>query len=186
MKYKCKDCGKIYENKPDYCECGNDSFLTMRTKAERDAIMAKPKREEVREEKKENPIVLVLFLVAVGFLAYFVMNKVSSYKVDTSKNDEYLTEIRQEMLEDFDPQGITRSGYCIISFKINKEGKVYDKKFLQKSKVKPLNEKVIYMFDYAKAFQNPPLAFTDTPIDIEIGCTASETEVSCYTKNMVK
>lgn len=186
MKYKCKDCGKIYENKPDYCECGNDSFLTMRTKAERDAIMAKPKREEVHEEKKENPIVLVLFLVAVGFLAYFVMNKVSSYKIDTSKNDEYLTEIRQEMLEDFDPQGITRSGYCIISFKINKEGKVYDKKFLQKSKVKPLNEKVTYMLDYAKAFQNPPLAFTDTPIDIEIGCIASETEVSCYTKNIVK
>lgn len=97
-----------------------------------------------------------------------------------------MTEIRQEMLEDFDPQGITRSGYCIISFKINKEGKVYDKKFLQKSKVKPLNEKVTYMLDYAKAFQNPPLAFTDTPIDIEIGCTASETEVSCYTKNIVK
>lgn len=186
MKYKCKDCGNIYDNKPDYCECGNDSFLIIRTNHNRVVIMAKPKREKVREEKKENPIVMVLFLIVVGVFAYFVMNKVSSYKVDTSKNDEYLTEIRQEMLEDFDPQGITRSGYCIISFKINKEGKVYDKKFLQKSKVKPLNEKVTYMLDYAKAFQSPPLAFTDAPINIEIGCTASETEVDCYTKNIVK
>ena len=25
--YKCKECGAKYEIKPEYCECGNDSFV---------------------------------------------------------------------------------------------------------------------------------------------------------------
>lgn len=24
--FKCKECGTEYENKPDYCDCGNDTF----------------------------------------------------------------------------------------------------------------------------------------------------------------
>ena len=26
MKYKCSDCGEIFDNKPDYCDCGNNIF----------------------------------------------------------------------------------------------------------------------------------------------------------------
>ena len=26
MKYKCSDCGEIFDNKPDYCDCGNNVF----------------------------------------------------------------------------------------------------------------------------------------------------------------
>lgn len=33
--YKCSDCGAEYKTKPDYCDCGNDSFI------------------EIKEEKKE-------------------------------------------------------------------------------------------------------------------------------------
>jgi len=29
--YKCKECGAEYENKPDYCDCGNDEFETVKT-----------------------------------------------------------------------------------------------------------------------------------------------------------
>ena len=24
--FRCTDCGKEYETRPDYCECGNDNF----------------------------------------------------------------------------------------------------------------------------------------------------------------
>ena len=24
--FKCKECGAEYEEKPDYCDCGNDTF----------------------------------------------------------------------------------------------------------------------------------------------------------------
>ena len=33
--YKCSDCGAEYKVKPDYCDCGNNSFI------------------EIKEERKE-------------------------------------------------------------------------------------------------------------------------------------
>ena len=30
--YKCKECGTEYETKPDYCDCGNDTFYYIEEK----------------------------------------------------------------------------------------------------------------------------------------------------------
>ena len=27
--YKCSECGKTFSQKPDYCDCGNDTFEIM-------------------------------------------------------------------------------------------------------------------------------------------------------------
>lgn len=32
--YKCKECGAKYEQKPDYCECGNDTFVKLVPKSD--------------------------------------------------------------------------------------------------------------------------------------------------------
>lgn len=188
MKFKCKDCGKIYDVKPDYCECGNDTFLTMRTKAERDAMLSSSSKMEYRREEKgekENPLNIILFLVLVACLAFFVVNKTSSIQ-SKAPVDDYLTNIREEMLSDFDPQGLTVSASCVISFKISETGKVYEKRIIQSTKNRPLEEKIENMFNYTNQFAPPPLAYKDKPIKIEFGCSANEREVSCYTKNLLK
>lgn len=38
--YKCSDCGAEYKTKPDYCDCGNDSFIEI--KEERKEFKLKP------------------------------------------------------------------------------------------------------------------------------------------------
>ena len=110
MDYKCKECGKIYEDyRPEFCECGNDKFAKISSQyVENDDF-----------EKKESPLALIIFVLIAGALAFFLSTKIRAYKVQPTVNDEYLTSVRQEMLKDFNPAGITRSGSCVISFEIN-------------------------------------------------------------------
>ena len=183
MKFKCKDCGKTYEEyRPDYCECGNDSFIRIMTKEEKEALDS---QNEVAE-KKENPIFIILFLIIAFVVFWTILTKIRSFQNVPVVNDEYLTSVREEMLKDFDPSGITHSGYCIISFEINEEGWINKRQFVKKSKVDEINVKVYDMLKSATIVPKPPLDYTNKPIKIEFGCTANAYEVSCYSKNIVK
>ena len=59
--YKCKECGTEYEIKPDYCDCGNDTFeeiLSEQQTSKNDVtnVTKLNNAEKVKEEKTEPKI----------------------------------------------------------------------------------------------------------------------------------
>lgn len=58
MQYICKECGEVFEVKPDYCDCGNDTFDTVETETPHQfetietLEYVKPVDENVEEEPK--------------------------------------------------------------------------------------------------------------------------------------
>ena len=56
--YKCKECGTEYEIKPDYCDCGNDTFeeiLSEQQTSKNDVtnVTKLNNTKKVKEEKTE-------------------------------------------------------------------------------------------------------------------------------------
>ena len=50
--YKCKECGSEYEDKPDYCDCGNDEFELVVSKQESVFEQKKEEQNIIKEDKK--------------------------------------------------------------------------------------------------------------------------------------
>ena len=46
--FKCKECGSEFDNKPDYCDCGNDTFEEIISE-----IKAQEESRKDRQKKKE-------------------------------------------------------------------------------------------------------------------------------------
>ena len=136
-------------------------------------------------EEKTSIWTIIIALVLVVGIVLFIRSVIGNAKQAPERNEEYLTQIRQDMLKDFDPSGITLSGYCIVSFEINEEGWINKRQFVKKSPVEELNRKVMDMLKSTTIVEKPPVAYTNKPIKIEFGCTADEMEASCYTKNIV-
>ncbi|MBR1461707.1 TonB C-terminal domain-containing protein [bacterium] len=98
--YKCSECGAEYEVKPEYCDCGNDTFEeiapapsvqtinkdekfivnTPQKKLEREipkfSPKPAPKQQSYNYEKIKNffdPISTILFLCCIGFAIYITL-----------------------------------------------------------------------------------------------------------------
>jgi outer membrane biosynthesis protein TonB len=50
--YKCTECGAEFENKPDYCDCGNDEFVL--TVEEKPEVKIAPEAVKIKEKPMEN------------------------------------------------------------------------------------------------------------------------------------
>ena len=44
--FRCKECGSEFDKKPDYCDCGNDTF---------EEIISEANTKQHTEEKKTEP-----------------------------------------------------------------------------------------------------------------------------------
>lgn len=55
--YRCKECGAEYENKPDYCDCGNDEFemVNVAEQKTQETKTVKIPQEKVEEKPKLQP-----------------------------------------------------------------------------------------------------------------------------------
>ena len=178
MIYKCPDCGKVYNYKPTYCECGNDRFTNVSTNA-----ASIHKNGDGKSEKKENPFFLItfMFILLVGIACG--IHKIINYRVENGEDkQEYINKIQSSFFSDFDPSGITKSGYCVVYFSVDEQGKIYNKKFLRKSDVFELDSKVAKLINNFSSFDIPPKSIINKPIYFEFGCKASEREVGCYNK----
>jgi len=183
MKYKCTDCGKIYTDKVQYCECGNDKFKKILTEAEK-----RRRNEEILDnepQKKGNPFLSILFfivlLVGVYFLCKYVVSVINT---KTEKNDEYETKVMHSVFSGFSPQGIEKSGHCLVQFEINEKGEITNQKIVESSNVYELDNKVFYSVKNAPKLEKPPASYLNKPIKINFICFAKSNEVECYCKNV--
>lgn len=178
MIYKCPDCGKIYNYKPTYCECGNEKFICIsnNTKSLR-------KNGDKKSEKKDNPFFLLTFLLILLVGIACGLYKILNYKVENTEGKQaYINKIQKIFFEKFDPQGITKSGYCIIYFSVDEHGNIYNRKFLRKSDVFELDSKVAKLMKNFSSFDVPPESAVNKPLYFEFNCSANDREVGCYSK----
>ena len=108
--YKCKECGAEYEEKPDYCDCGNDEFEEVGVKIEEKIVetetpvIEKPKPTEAKSfrtpmqdnyiPKREfniDPISLSIFIVCILLSIYVLF-----FAFNPKESDEN-AEVKQEM-----------------------------------------------------------------------------------------
>jgi len=183
MKYKCTDCGKIYTDKVQYCECGNDKFKKILTEAEK-----RRKNEEFlynEPEKKENHFLsllfFIVFMVGVYFLCKYVITNINT---KAEKNDEYESKVMHAVFDGFSPQGIEKSGHCLVQFEVNENGEIVNQKIIETSNVYELDNKVFYSVKNAPRLEKPPAFYLNKPIKIDFICFAKSNEVECYSKNV--
>ena len=95
--YRCKECSKEFEAKPDYCDCGNDEFEEIIENAEiekepenfKEGVKEEPLREINKELKKEDIFArafFVLCLILSVFVLVFCFNPKNSIDVDNAEN----------------------------------------------------------------------------------------------------
>lgn len=77
--FKCKDCGSEYKEKPDYCDCGNDTFDEIKdesigtidkteetkTQQQKESDNIKPKSKKNEKYIKTDKISLLIFVVCL-------------------------------------------------------------------------------------------------------------------------
>ena len=77
--FKCKDCGSEYKEKPDYCDCGNDTFDEIKdetigtidkteetkTQQQKESDNIKPKSKKYEKYIKTDKISLLIFAVCL-------------------------------------------------------------------------------------------------------------------------
>ncbi len=77
--FKCKDCGSEYKEKPDYCDCGNDTFDEIKdesigtidkteetkTQQQKESDNIKPKSKKNEKPIKTDKISLLIFVVCL-------------------------------------------------------------------------------------------------------------------------
>ena len=183
MKFKCTECGKIYTDKVQYCECGNDNFKKILTAAER-----KRQNEEIlynEPKKKENIFLNLLFFIILIVGVYFLCKYVASnINKKAEKNDEYENKVMHAVFDGFSPQGIEKSGHCLVQFEINENGEITNQKIVETSNVYELDNKVFYSVKNAPKLEAPPKAYLHKPIKIDFICFVKNLEVECYSKNV--
>lgn len=105
--FKCKECGSEYDIKPDFCDCGNDTFDEIITKSSTPVNQVKisdvVRQEEQDEEnvyvnslaKKQEAFSMLVFLVCiiVSFVVlFFVGNPSSESQKTATKSDTEKTQ----------------------------------------------------------------------------------------------
>ena len=57
--FRCKECGAEYEEKPDYCDCGNDEFEVIGVAEKKEEPVKEIKQADIPQEKvEEKPLVM--------------------------------------------------------------------------------------------------------------------------------
>jgi len=141
---------------------------------------------ENEQGEKFNFLGLIVAIAVICGMVFFIRGKMNYVEQAPEREDEYLTTVREAMLKDFDPSGITQSGYCIVSFEINEDGWINKRQIVKKSPVDIINDKAMEMLKLVTIVDKPVKGYTNVPIKMEFGCIADQKEASCYTKNIVE
>lgn len=179
MKYKCRDCGKVYNHEVDYCECGNDSFVKLRSK---DDYVEKV-------EKKDGCLtylIYIIFFIALFVGIFFLFKRImEDVKKNDAKEDKYIETVLHSVFDGFSPEGIEKSGHCMVTFIVDENGNVKNGKIVETSNVHEIDTKVYNSLKNAPNVGKPPLKYINKPVKVDFICFAKRYEVECYSKNVV-
>lgn len=275
--YRCKECNAEYKTKPDYCDCGNDTF---------DYIEEKPAKQPITLEQKSEIVSRIFFAlcfiiaVSIWFIpmktkpqhkpAPVVQTKTSIPDINKIWNDtpiyqpkpattepiiltptepvqkknlvppkvikpkpvtkpiepvkpapvvktntkpapktvvtpkpvtksepivklepakpvynpnspamiDYKTKLRAKLFSKFAVGSIQGSGSCLISFSIDKSGKLVNRKFVHESDNKSLNDAVYYMLMSVPYFTAPPAEYNGETIRMNFSINNGSYEIS--------
>lgn len=104
MKFRCTDCGCEYENKPDYCDCGNNTFdeiIQKQTEKPTPQLEStQPKREKIRIKKDFDYIgwgvfltCIILAILSIMFLGNGILKKAA----EESKSQKPILQPKQNI-----------------------------------------------------------------------------------------
>ena len=105
--FKCKDCGSEYKEKPDYCDCGNDTFDEIKdetidtidkteetkTQQQKESDNIKPKSKKNEKPIKTDKISLLIFAVCL-ILSIIIL----FFPVNTPVNTDNIKENRFQII----------------------------------------------------------------------------------------
>lgn len=80
--YKCTDCGQEFETKPDYCDCGNDSFEEIAKPMPKPALAFTP-RPQVTRKPVDLPSLMIFFTCIVLSILSWIFIGRDSGKTET-------------------------------------------------------------------------------------------------------
>lgn len=70
--FKCKECGQEYKEKPDYCDCGNDTFDEIVTAQKEEKEVVK-KEESIQESILKNNLPSIIFFAFCIILSFIIL-----------------------------------------------------------------------------------------------------------------
>lgn len=116
--YKCKDCGSEYIDKPEYCDCGNNSFEEIVTQdsaeefVEKDIEKVNPKKNFFEQYPKLKEFLNSLDIIStsifalcliLSMLAWIFIGKDDSHIKSSTKPTHHLQkQVKQENIPDLD------------------------------------------------------------------------------------
>ena len=93
---------------------------------------------------------------------------------------EYKTKLRATLFSKFAVGSIKGSGNCAVSFSVDKNGKLINRKFTKESDNKRLNDAVYYMLMSVPYFSAPPTEYNGSPITMTFSINNGNYEISIY------
>lgn len=93
---------------------------------------------------------------------------------------EYKTKLRATLFSKFAVGSIKGSGTCAISFSVDKNGKLINRKFTKESDNKSLNDAVYYMLMSVPYFSAPPAEYNGSPINMTFSIDNGNYEIAIY------
>lgn len=276
--FRCKECNTEYKIKPDYCDCGNDTFdyieekqikqpLTLEQKSEivsriffviclliaigvwfipmskkttsAKQTVTKPKIHTsipdinkiwndtpIYQPKPQQTITEPIILTPTGNTPAQKKNiintpvkdvkpkiqpkttqKLPAPKTETAKENvpvkvtetpkkveqpkpvynpnspamiEYKTKLRATLFSKFAVGSIQGAGTCSISFSVDKNGKLINRKFTRQSDNKSLNDTVYYMLMSVPYFSTPPTEYNGETIRMNFSVNNGDYEISIH------
>ena len=113
--FKCKECGEEYEIKPEYCDCGNDTFdeVTVEVKTSKSNYEKVKKSEEIisakvffkKPAKKDKPFfdpLSTIFFLGCVILAFIIIFFIGNPKEDITTEHIRITETAVKNIPNID------------------------------------------------------------------------------------
>lgn len=102
------------------------------------------------------------------------------YNPNSSAMIDYKTKLRAQLFSKFAVGSVQGSGSCSISFSVDKSGKLINRKFVQESDNKSLNDTVYYMLMSVPYFTAPPAGYNGETIHMNFKMDNGSYEISIY------
>ncbi|MBE7706401.1 MAG: hypothetical protein E7Z91_04065 [Cyanobacteria bacterium SIG30] len=90
---------------------------------------------------------------------------------------EYKISLRNLLFSKIDFTQIIGDGYCVVTFEINENGKLINKKFVQTSTNDMLNDAVFYAVNTTSSFKKPPSLYKNETLKFTVRFISGQYEV---------